>query len=311
MAIDVDTIGFLPRAGVPGGGFTGNYYDIVNDTFVNLKTPPSGCDVLDDPGECVIPAELRGAVLGFDEDEGANTVFSNANSIYNSLQVGLQKRFSRGFLFNTNYTFSRSIDTFSDEAHLQIQADQRHPELNRALSDFHRKHRMIFSWTWDLPFRGNRLVEGWQISGIGTFQSGRPFTVTDDDFSGFLYESSDPRPNLSTGATHADQTTDDSVDSRIDGYLNRSAFESAGAQFGNLGRNTVIGPDQRRVDLSISKMTSLTERFNLEFRTEAYNISNTPVFRNPDSDLGSGGFGEITRTRGGPRVIQLALKLLF
>jgi hypothetical protein len=170
---------------------------------------------------------------------------------------------------------------------------------------------MILSWTWNLPFRGNRWVEGWQISGIGTFQSGRPFTVTDDDFSGFLYGSSDPRPNLAAGSTHADQTTDGSVTSRIDGYLNRSAFESAGAQFGDLGRNTVIGPDQRRVDFSLSKMTSLTERFNLEFRTEAYNISNTPVFRNPDSDLGSGSFGEITRTRGGPRVIQLALKLMF
>ncbi len=312
MAFDIDAIGgFLPRPGVPGGGFTGNYYDIVDDRFVNTKTPPADCDVFDDPGECVIPAELRGAVLGFDEDEGANTVYSNANSIYNSFQASLQKRFSRNFMFNINYTFSRSIDTFSDEGLFQIQADQRRPHLNRGLSDFHRKHRLIFSWAWDLPFRGNRLIEGWSLSGIGTFQSGRPFTVVDDDFSGFLYSSTDPRPNLAPGVTHEDQTTRGPVTSRINNYLNRAAFQSSGPQFGALGRNTVIGPDQRRLDISVSKMTRLTERFNLEFRAEGYNVSNTPVFRNPGRDLSGANFGEIIRTRGGPRVFQLGLKLRF
>jgi hypothetical protein len=72
-----------------------------------------------------------------------------------------------------------------------------------------------------------------------------------------------------------------------------------------------MGPDQRRVDVSISKMTRLTERFSLELRGEAYNLSNTPVFRNPGRDLSGGDFGEITRTRGGPRVIQLGAKLRF
>jgi hypothetical protein len=58
-------------------------------------------------------------------------------------------------------------------------------------------------------------------------------------------------------------------------------------------------------------MTRLTERFSLEFRAEAYNVSNTPTFRNPGRDLSGSNFGEITRTRGGPRVIQLGLKLRF
>ena len=83
------------------------------------------------------------------------------------------------------------------------------------------------------------------------------------------------------------------------------------AQFGNLGRNLVIGPDQRRVDVSVSKRTRLTERTSLEFRTEAYNISNTPSFRNPERNIVNASFGQITRTRGGPRVIQFALKLRF
>jgi Carboxypeptidase regulatory-like domain len=311
QAFDIDRVGLLRRAGVPGGGFTGNFYQIDDDTFVNLKTPPAGCDLFDDPDECVIPAELRGPMLGFDEDEGANTVFSNANSIYHSLQTSLQKRFSRGFMFNVNYTFSRSIDTFSDEGLFQIEHDQSRPHLNRGLSDFHRKHRLILSWTWELPFKGNRFVEGWQVSGIGTFQSGRPFTVVDDDFSGILFSSSAPRPDMAPGATHGDQTTKGSITSRLDGYLNRDAFQSSGIAFGSLGRNTVIGPDQRRVDISVSKITRLKEGLSLEFRAEAYNVSNTPTFRNPARDLSGGNFGEITRTRGGPRVIQLGLKLRF
>ena len=129
-------------------------------------------------------------MLGFDEDEGLNTLFSNANSICNSLQTSLQKRYAQGHMFNINYTFSRSIDTFSDEGQYQIEHDQRRPFLNRGLSDFHRKHRFVMSWSWDLPFKGSRAIEGWSMSGIGTFQSGRPFTVVDDDLSGFLLSSS-------------------------------------------------------------------------------------------------------------------------
>jgi hypothetical protein len=307
--IDVDTAGFLPRAGVPGGGFIGNYYDIIDDQFVSQKTP--WCDVLEDPGDCTISAELRSRILGFDEDEGMNMLSSNANSIYNSLQASLQKRFSRGYMFNVNYTFSRSLDTFSDEGKYQIQHDQTRPYLNRGLSDFHRKHRLILSGTWDLPFRGSKAVEGWSLSGIGTFQSGRPLTVVDEDFSGFLFASGDPRPNLASGATHEDQTTKGPVNERLNNYLNLRAFQSSGAYFGNLGRNTVIGPDQRRIDLVLSKTTRLSERLSLELRGEFFNAFNTVSFRAPENNFSESSFGEIDETRGGPRVIQLGLKLRF
>ena len=309
--LDLAVSGFLPRPGVPGGGFRNNFYVIDDDEFVQVPSVPADCDIFDDPDVCVIPAELRSRLLGVDEDEGANMIFSNANSAYHSLQASLQKRFSQGFMFNVNYTFSRAIDTFSDEGLYQIEHDQTRPDLNRALSDFHRKHRLILSWAWDLPFKGNRFLEGWQISGIGTFQSGRPFTVFDSDFSGILFASTRPRPNLASGATHADQTTSGPVGSRVDNYLNPDAFESSGLQFGNLGRNTVIGPSQRRLDVSLSKTTKLVSDTSIEFRIEAYNVTNTPSFRNPESDLSSGEFGEITRTYGGPRVIQLGAKLRF
>ena len=310
QAMDVSTTGFLARPGVPGGGFTGNYLDPDEDDFVNLREPPPGC-FEDDPGDCIISPELRGALLGLDEDEGANMLVSTGKSWYNALQTSLQKRFNRGYMFNVNYTWSRSIDYFSDEGIFQVPHDQTRPENNKGLSDFHRKHRLILSWAWDLPFRGNRFVEGWQIAGIGTFQSGRPFTVFDDDFSGVIFGTTDPRPDLAPGATLDDQTTPGSVTDRIDNYLNRDAFASSFERFGHLGRNTVIGPPQRRVDVSISKMTKLFNDRSLEFRAEIYNITNTPSFRNPESDLSSGDFGQITRSRGGPRVIQLGLKFRF
>jgi hypothetical protein len=308
QALDVSAAGFLARPGAPGGGFAGNYYRIDDDEFISLRNPPAGCDLTDDPDECVIPAELRGALLGLDEDEGANTVYSNGSSIYHSLQSSLIKRFSQGYMFNVSYTFSRSIDTFSDEGLYQIQHDQTRPELNRGLSDFHRKHRLILSGTWELPFHGNRWLEGWQISGIGTFQSGRPFTVVDSDGSAILFASTDPRPNLAPGATLAAQTT---AGSPIDNFMNRDAFESSVTAWGDLGRNTIIGPSQRRVDVNLSKLTRLAGRTSLELRVEAYNLTNTPSFRNPENDLSSGEFGEITRMLGGPRVIQLGAKFRF
>jgi hypothetical protein len=312
QALDIDALGgFQARPGVPGGGFTGNYYAIVNDRFVNTKTPPPGCDLFDDPGECTVPAELRGPLLGLDEDEGANTLYSNGKSWYHALQTSLQKRFSAGYLFNVNYTFSRAIDYFSDEGLFQIEHDQSRPELNKGLSDYHRKHRLILSWAWDLPFKGNLFVEGWQVAGIGTFQSGRPFTVTDGEFSAVLVSTTNPRPNLAPGATLDDQTTSGSVTDRLDNYLNPAAFESSGTAFGSLGRNTVIGPDQRRLDVSVSKVTRIMSGHSLEFRIEAYNVTNTPTFRNPARDISAANFGQITRTRGGPRVIQLGIKYRF
>jgi hypothetical protein len=65
------------------------------------------------------------------------------------------------------------------------------------------------------------------------------------------------------------------------------------------------------VDLSIAKLTNITERTSLEFRAELYNVSNTPIFRAPENDMSEGSFGEIEQTRGGPRVIQFGLKLRF
>jgi hypothetical protein len=152
---------------------------------------------------------------------------------------------------------------------------------------------------------------GWSMSGIATMQSGRPFSIIDPTSSGFLFASQDPRPEMALGATHADLVTKGPVNERVGNNLNRNAIAPSGPTFGNLGRNTVGGPDQRRVDLVLAKMTRLKERTSLEFRSEFFNAFNTVTFRNPDRNLKNASFSEIKQTRGGPRVIQLGLKLRF
>jgi hypothetical protein len=309
QALDIDEVAFLARPGLTGGGFTTNFFDIVDGRFVPATTPP--CDVFEDPQDCTIPAELRGPLLGFAPEDGISTSFSNANSIYNGLQLSLAKRHSQDHTWNVNYTFSKSIDTFSGERASQIQHDQRRPFLNRALSDFDQKHRLTASWTWELPWAGSRWTEGWSVSGILTLQSGEPFTIVDDEYSGFLFSSRSPRPSIIAGVTHSDLVIPGLVTSRVDRYLNPEALVHSGPQFGTLGRNTVRGPDQRRVDLVASKQTKITDRLSLEFRAEFFNAFNTVTFRPPEDDLSRAGFGQITRTRGGPRVIQFGLKLRF
>ena len=132
--------------------------------------------------------------------------------------------------------------------------------------------------------------------------------------SGFLYPNGTMRPNIAPQATHEDLATPGAVTDRLDNYLNVRAFMPSGPQFGNLGRNTLFSPDQRRVDLVVSKNTRLREKTSLEFRSEFFNAFNTVTFREPDSagrTLNDASFGQITRTRGGPRVIQLGLRLRF
>jgi hypothetical protein len=142
-------------------------------------------------------------------------------------------------------------------------------------------------------------------------QSGRPFSIVDSDFSGFLYASPSPRPSIASGFTYDDLVARGSVRDNVNNYLNADAIFSSGPQFGTLGRNVVTAPSQKRFDLSVFKITRLTETTSLEFRSEFYNITNTANFRNPERNFSDGDFGEITETRGGPRLVQFALKLRF
>ena len=169
------------------------------------------------------------------------------------------------------------------------------------------------SWVYDLPIGpGHRLhpsgvlgkfTNGWQIAGIATVESGIPLALTQatnfNAFAGFGTQ----RPNCAGDPTPDHPTTA--------AYFNPAAFAIA-PQFtlGSCSRNPVRGPGYQDADLAFIKRTNITERYTLDFRTEIFNLTNTPPLNAPNVVFGSAAFGTIT-SAGDPRVIQLALKLNF
>lgn len=275
-----------------------------------------------------------------------NFLETSAVSNYNALQTTVRFRDWHGFSSVLNWTYSHSIDNASDGQDYVANATQPdnsfRADLERANSNFDIRHRVSWTFSYDLPQfsqQWKRLTGGWQISGLMSLQSGAPFHVNlFDDFNGtgeFF-----PRPDL-VGDPYAGTGGPDR-------FLNLSAFrtpctlDASGAcipgtfHFGTLGRNSLRGPNYRDFSFSIIKNTDISDRVKVQFRAEFFNIFNHPNFASPllpgfsaDASFngltasGRGiGFLPITVTPdvgignpflggGGPRNIQLALKLLF
>jgi hypothetical protein len=246
-------------------------------------------------------------------------VFSNifaedtiANSNYNGLQVSLDKSYSHGLLFQASYTFSKAID---QGASFENELNPVNTAATRGLSLLDAKHRFVFSPVWQLPvpeytgFKGKAL-DGWGVSAIITYQSGFPIRLqTQDDFeleSSFFFE--DANTPQATGPVQF-------VNPRKNGNLwfNISNINDPLPQgtFGNLPHALCCGPALSNTDLVISKKTPINERWNTEFRAEFYNTWNHTQFNNPDGNFSDLTFGEILKTREGPRVLQFGLKFMF
>jgi hypothetical protein len=240
---------------------------------------------------------------------------ARGNSIYHSLQVEASRRFSHGLQFTGSYTFSRTIDDGSGA----FATEQIFPSLrlDRALADQDLRHRFVFSGTYELPFGKGKMfanhvskpldtiIGGWQMNTIITIQSGLPFSLTTPG------SPSNARPDvIGTLSTHPGNTQR---------YFDTNAVAPAPTNSngvllrqGILGRNTLIGPGARTVDLSMSKTTPLKERFKIEFRAEAFNLFNHPVYNNPNTDISAGNFGQITGTQlSSERQLQGVIRLIF
>jgi hypothetical protein len=277
---------------------------------------------------------------------------SSGNSIYNSLQATLKKDMSHGLQFLAAYTFSKSIDDAGDSLGAAIAGtfglpivgelvynNQNNVAAQRAVSDFDRTHRLVISGTWSVPGAGRatnaivrKLGSGWSISGIATLQSGLPFSIM-DSAAGTLFGPATifTTGSLAPGATLADAGRSGSVSSRVNEFFNTSAFVPApfipsgglidgkypvsgggGTVFGNLGRNILRGPDQQDFDIAAIKTTPLSDRVNLIFRWEIFNLLNRPNFANPSNDVSTPStFGVISALTVNPRIMQYALKLQF
>jgi hypothetical protein len=253
---------------------------------------------------------------------------SDAWSHYNSLQVTASHRFSRDFYFQAGYTWSRALDATStgNTAFNTAINDQTNLRDSYGPSDFDRTHRLIVSYNWDLPFL--RKTEGlmgtllgrWAVSGITTFQSGLPVTVIDAG-GGSAFALSSPNTataTLNPGFTIASAQTHGSVQSRVNQWFNLNAISGApvigvdgSTGYGNLGRNTFRGPFQQNWDVSLGKNFRITEGTNFKFTTDFFNIWNHPIFASPSGIFNASGFGQITATKGTPRLIQFSGRFSF
>ena len=248
-------------------------------------------------------------------------VDNSGNGNYHGLSSKLTKRYSAGLTYLVSYTWSKAIDEGS--AIRTHDGDTLFPQnsyclaCDRGLSSFHTAHRLVNSILYDLPIgKGrqmdvknpflNALVGGWQAGSIIVYQTGFPITVstgTDQANTGGGFD----RPN----ATGVDpvlprdrQTTEHFFD--INAFV-KQPFGS----FGNVGRNTLIGPRLLNWDFSAHKSFNFTERQSIQFRFEAFNSINHPNWSNPNTNRNSNGFGTIGGTRIGMRQLQLALKYVF
>jgi Carboxypeptidase regulatory-like domain len=301
----------------------GNSYQITSNTLSNAiaRTPTPG-------------------INGY---SGYQLFANDAYSHYHSLQATLSRRWRDGFL-QAAYTLSKSTDATStgNTAFNTAYGDQSDINASRGLSDFDRPQRFVVTYVYDLPFFRNsegwkrKVLDGWEVSGVTIFQSGTPFSIYDSgSATAFLGAGSTPLlpGELAAGGRIGAGYTSGSAKDRLNGYVNINNFTTvpvlpanqaacdggAGdtnycvSGFGNLGRNIYRGPSQQNWDFSLIKNIPLTERQNLRFTADFFNVWNHANFANPVStDVESpGNFGVITSTKGVPRLIQFSLRYSF
>jgi len=243
---------------------------------------------------------LPGTALG-----NITQVESAGNSSYNAMWLTATQRLSRSLQFNASYTWSKSLDYNSFSSGGIVGQNSYDLRGDRGLSDFDARHRFVMSALYDLPFRGNQFIEGWQLSLIVQSQSGNPINIV----------TSNSAVNGLTGTLRPDVTGPVAALGKVEGWFDTSVFTPV-ARFGSLGRNVLIGPTFNNTDFSISKNTRLSENFRLQFRAEFFDIFNHANFGQPGNIVGSPAFGRITNTRfptgesGSSRQIQFAIKLI-
>jgi hypothetical protein len=243
---------------------------------------------------------------------------------YNALTAKLEKHFSKGLQFISSYTYGHALatsgTTLSGSPGFQTISNT---NLSESYSSAAWDIRQNFTtgFTYDIPFgRGRQfgssinrgvdiLLGGWQVNGILTLHSGQPYTVSASGsycvgvWAGCF-------PDYVSGASANAAPPGGRTPSEWFNTANYTA--PANLTEGNVGDNTNYGPPLRNLDASIFKGFAFTERYNLQFRAEFFNIANTPQFNFPDSNYGDSTFGKVTSTLPGTeRHVQLSLKFLF
>jgi hypothetical protein len=255
-----------------------------------------------------------------------------SNSAYNSLQASLEKRFAHGLQFTAAYTFSKSFDQASSFEGIINPID---PRISRSLSMFDARHRLVLSYYWELPLRKytgatGKLLNGWAVSGITTFQTGFPVNITSlaDNELMYSFDFQLPGEPAQLAPFHKLKPQDNANYAFDPNSFTENATDSsqplcsAGAVFGcydpsllgtlgNAKRTICCGPRISQTDLAILKTFAISESKHVDFRAEFFNIFNHTQFFNPDGNTSDGSqFGQVSQVRD-PRLAQFALKFYF
>jgi hypothetical protein len=232
-------------------------------------------------------------------------------SRYNSMQLTLNRRYSRGLTINTNYTLASVVGNFGDELIPYFMEQTEALTVGRL--DQMRRHRFVTSWVYEIPDAGDNAfarvaLNGWQVTGIVQFQTGQPYTITSgtdisrDGIGGDRAKTTGASLDPPAGS---DQTI----------WFNREAFAAGDVgTFGTIGKGAYVGPSTHYWDMGLSRNFRFGNEMNIQFRAEFFNIFNQVNFANPATALNSASFGRITSThanQGDPRILQFGLKFNF
>jgi hypothetical protein len=282
----------------------------------------------------------------FNPNFGSVTAYRfDANADYNALQVTLKRKSSSGLQYQVFYTYAKSIDTKSTISGGESRQEPNevinflNPGRDRGRSSFDARQNLVLSTTYPLPFKSQQrvvgaILGGWTVNGVGTFRTGEPFTARENTNRAQNGDNrwNPDRPNLKPGFSN-NPTSGVTAGCTFGGvtipagqplgtperWYDPCAFSSpAPGTLGNLGRNTLTGPGLDDVDVSLAKVFKPSERINMQFRAEVFNIFNHANFYVPryqafasNGNKYSGSAGVINAITTPPRVIQLALKVIF
>jgi Carboxypeptidase regulatory-like domain/TonB dependent receptor-like, beta-barrel len=237
---------------------------------------------------------------------------SNGNATYNALQMKVEKRFSSGYQMLVSFTRSKCLDEGSNQSGpLTVNFLKQ----NHAVCDYDSPTNLTISSVYELPFgsgkiflaNANRFVKGalggWQVAGVFSGKTGLPFTpvISADQANTGI---GSQRPNVVGNWALSNPTPNL--------WFNPAAFAiPTKYTYGNSGRNILRADNLLELDLTLEKNFVFSETRRLQFRAEAFNITNTPTFAAPGATIGSSSAGVVTSTLNGNRVLQGALKFYF
>jgi Carboxypeptidase regulatory-like domain len=235
---------------------------------------------------------------------------SNGNSSYHSMQLWLNRRFSKGLQFQAGYTWSHTISDVSLTSFTNTTSDPFNFDSDRGDADLDRRHTFVANMVYQLPLfkqwgkAAEYIIGDWQLNTIASYFGSTPIDITTGANTLGTASAVGQRPNY-TGAPLYLHTSDNTF------HLNPAAFaRPAPGQLGTLGKGTVRGKPITNIDFSLSKNFRFKERYRFQFRAEFFNVFNHPNFVGFDTDIRNSTFGTLN-TITTPREIQLGFKFNF